>query len=215
VLSAVHATQAHFGSIQVLVNNAGYGQLGTVEETSDHEARRNFEVNVFGTLNVLRAALPGLRGQHAGHVFNVSSLGGFVGGFPGWGIYCATKFAIAGLSEALHAELSPLGVQVTLVYPGYFRTSFLAEGSLSKPKNPIPAYETARASQQQHEQSINGNQAGDPQKLAQVLIGVYERGNAPLHLFLGSDAVAMAEAKQARVAQAIAEQRAISISTDF
>lgn len=215
VLRAVQAAKTHFGSVHVLVNNAGYGQFGTVEETSDQEARRNFEVNVFGTLNVLRAALPILREQRAGHVFNVSSIGGYVGDFSGWGIYCATKFAVSGLTEALHADLLPLGVQVTLVYPGYFRTNFLSEGSWAKPKNPIPDYQAARASEQQHGHSINGNQAGDPQKLAEVLIGVYERGNAPLHLFLGSDAVAMAEAKQARVAQAIAEQRAISVSTDF
>jgi len=216
VARAIRATHEHFGSLQVVVNNAGYGQFGTVEETSDEEARRNFDVNVFGVLNVLRAALPLLREQGAGHVFNVSSIGGYVGAFSGWGIYCATKFALSGLTEALHADLSPFGVKVTLVYPGYFRTSFLNASSMVQPKHPIAAYEAARASQQQHEQAINGNQPGDPERLSQVLIDVYERGGeAPLHLFLGSDAVSLAEAKQAQVQRAIAEQRPISVSTDF
>ncbi|HKO50077.1 MAG TPA: SDR family NAD(P)-dependent oxidoreductase [Polyangiaceae bacterium] len=214
-LRSIQATQAHFGSLQVVVNNAGYGQFGTVEETSDEEARRNFDVNVFGTLNVLRAALPVLREQRSGHVFNVSSIAGYVGGFSGWGIYCATKFALSGLTEALHADLLPLGVKVTLVYPGYFRTSFLSEASLMEPKKPIAAYEAARASRKQHGQVIDGNQPGDPQKLADALIDVYERDNPPLHLFLGADAVSLAEAKQARIEQAIAEQRTISVATDF
>jgi NAD(P)-dependent dehydrogenase (short-subunit alcohol dehydrogenase family) len=215
VLRSIQATQEHFGSLQVVVNNAGYGQLGTVEEASDEEARRNFDVNVFGVLNVLRAALPVLREQRAGHVFNVSSIAGYVGSFSGWGIYCATKFALSGLTEALHADLSPLGIQVTLAYPGYFRTSFLSETSLLMPEKPIAAYEAARASHQQHTQVIDGNQAGDPQKLAAVLIDVYERGDAPLHLFLGSDAITFAEAKLAQVERAIAEHRALSVSTDY
>jgi hypothetical protein len=107
-------------------------------------------------------------------------------------------------------------MQVTLVYPGYFRTSFLSASSMVQPKHPIAAYEAARASQQQHGQAINGNQPGDPEKLSRVLIEVYERGGvAPLHLFVGSDAVSLAEAKQAQVQRAIVEQRAISVSTDF
>jgi len=216
VARAVRATQAHFGSLQVVVNNAGYGQFGTVEETSDEEARRNFDVNVFGALNVLRAALPLLREQRAGHVFNVSSIGGYVGAFSGWGIYCATKFALSGVTEALHADLSPFGVKVTLVYPGYFRTNFLEADSMVQPKHPIAAYEAARASQQQHRQAINGNQPGDPEKLARVLIEIYERGGeVPLHLFLGSDAVSLAESKLTQVQSAIIAQRAISVSTDY
>ena len=215
VQQAVRATQEHFGGLHVIVNNAGYGQFGTVEEVSDDEARRNFDVNVFGTLNVLRAALPILREQRAGHVFNLSSIGGYVGGFSGWGIYCATKFAVSGLTEALHADLAPLGVQVTLVYPGYFRTSFLTADSMVQPKRPIAAYEAARASGLQHGQTINGNQPGDPEKLANVLIDVHEGGEAPLHLFLGSDSIALAEAKQTQVTSAIAAHRALGVSTDY
>jgi len=212
---AVQAVRAHFGSLDVVVNNAGYGQFGTVEEVSDAEARRNFDVNVFALLNVLRATLPHLREQRSGHVFNIGSIGGMVGGFPGWGIYCATKFAVSGLTEALHADLKPFGVKTTLVYPGYFRTSFLDQGSMVRPAHPIAAYTEARASEQQHTATINGQQPGDPEKAAVALIQAYEAKHAPLHLFLGSDAVAMAVAKQAQVADELAQYKALSVSTDF
>jgi len=215
VAAAVRATLAHFGQLDVVVNNAGYGQIGTIEEATASEVRANFEVNVFGVCNVLRATLPQLREQRAGHVFNISSVGGYEGGFSGFGIYCATKFALSGLTEALSADMAPFGVKVTLVYPGYFRTNFLDRDSIARPTRPIAAYETARASERQHLEVINGNQAGDPQKLASALITAYELETPPLHLFLGSDAVAMAEAKQARVQQAIALHRSLSESTDY
>lgn len=211
----VRAVEEHFGALDVLVNNAGYGQFGAVEEVTDAEARRNFDVNVFGLLNVLRAALPGMRKQESGHVFNISSVGGYVGGFSGWGVYCSTKFAVAGLTESLHADLAPLGVKVTLVYPGYFRTKFLDAGSMGRPSRPIAAYAGARASEAMHTESINGNQVGDPEKAANALIEVYEAKDAPLHLFLGSDAVGRAEAKQGEVQSAIAEWRRVSVSTDY
>lgn len=104
VKSALDKTVGHFGNIDVIVNNAGYGQLGTLEELSDAEARANFDVNVFGTLNVIRNAMPYLRGQKSGNIFNISSVGGYYGGFPGWGVYCSTKFAVAGFTEALAEE---------------------------------------------------------------------------------------------------------------
>lgn len=215
VQAAVKATIERFGRIDVVVNNAGYGQLGTVEELSDAEARMNFDVNVFGSLNVLRAVLPGMREQRRGHVINIGSVGGFVGGFPGWGIYCATKFAIAGMSEALQAELQEHNVKVTAVYPGYFRTDFLSRGSLGLPARPIAAYTQAHAVREQHLKEINGNQAGDPKKLAQALVDVAQQSDPPLHLFLGKDAYAMAEQKLATMRQALDTTRAISVSTDL
>lgn len=215
VAKAVTATLGHFGTLDVVVNNAGYGQFGAVEEVSDAEARRNYDVNVFGTLNVLRAALPHLREQRSGHVFNISSIGGLVGGFSGWGVYCSTKFAVAGLTEALHADLEPFGVKVTLVYPGYFRTDFLTSGSLSRPARRIDAYASARASEAAHTDEINGAQPGDPKKAADALIDVYERPAAPLHLLLGSDAVKMADAKVERLQAEIAALRPVSVATDF
>ena len=150
VAEAVRATVERFGRIDVVVNNAGYGQLGSLEELTDAEARANFDVNVFGTLNVLRQVMPQLRAQRGGHIINLSSIGGVVGGFPGWGVYCATKFAVEGLSEALAAEAAPFGVRVTIVEPGYFRTDFLSSGSLRVAERPMDEYALVRESETQH-----------------------------------------------------------------
>src|SRR5690606_6415637 len=139
----VEKSMAHFGKIDVVVNNAGYGQIGTLEELSDEEARENFDVNVFGSLNVIRNVMPYLRKQKSGTIFNISSVGGLFGGFSGFGIYCATKFAVAGFTEALAEEVKAFGVSATVVYPGYFRTDFLANGSVKTPALPIQEYEAA------------------------------------------------------------------------
>jgi NAD(P)-dependent dehydrogenase (short-subunit alcohol dehydrogenase family) len=215
VAAAIQVTLEKFGEIDAVVNNAGYGQTGTAEETSDAEVRRNYEVNVFGVFHVLRHALPALRARRRGHVFNISSVGGFVGNFAGWGVYCSTKFALAGLTESLHADLAPFGIATTLVYPGYFRTNFLAQDSIAHPARPIAAYEAARASQRQHVEHINGQQPGDPAKAVDVLLDVYERGDAPLHLFLGSDGYQMAQHKLREVSQALTDNAAITKSTDY
>jgi len=118
-----------FGRIDVLVNNAGYGLLGGIEESSKEEVQDNFDVNVFGLLSVTRAVLPFMRKANSGHIFNISSVFGLIAG-AGWGIYCATKFAVEGLSEALAQEVQPFGIQVTIIEPGYFRTNFLNAGSV-------------------------------------------------------------------------------------
>ncbi len=188
VQQAIDATIARFGRIDVVVNNAGYGHFGTLEELSDEESRQNFDINVFGSLNVIRKVMPHFRAQGSGHIFNISSIGGYTANFAGWGIYCATKFAVAGFTEALAEESKAFGIRATVVYPGYFRTEFLSGDSMIVPQNPIAAYETARASQALHQQEINGNQAGDPDKAAAVLIEVAEAAEAPVHLFLGQDA---------------------------
>lgn len=215
VRQAVEQTIAHFGGLDVVVNNAGYGQFGAVEEVTDAEARANFDVNVFGVLNVLRAALPQLRKQRSGHVFNISSIAGLTGAFSGFGIYCATKFAVAGLTEGLHADLANLGVNVTAVYPGYFRTEFLAAGSPAAPSQPIADYQAARDSVQQHLNGIHGTQLGDPDKLADSLIEVAALEQPPLHLVLGSDALGLAEKKVEEMRETLEANRARSISTDF
>ncbi|WET51572.1 SDR family oxidoreductase [Chryseobacterium indologenes] len=121
IQSVISTTVKHFGQIDVIVNNAGYGQIGTLEELTDEEARENYAVNVFGTLNVIRNALPYLREQRSGNIFNISSIGGYSANFPGWGIYCSTKFAVAGFTEALAEEVKDFGIHATVVYPGYFR----------------------------------------------------------------------------------------------
>lgn len=215
VTKAINETIAKFGRLDVVVNNAGYGLLGSVEELSDAEARQNFEVNVFGSLNVIRQALPHLRAQKSGHIFNISSIGGVVGNFPGFGIYCATKFAVNGFTEALAVEAKPFGINTTIVMPGYFRTNFLDSGSLVTPKNPIDAYESARQSQNAHQNDINGNQAGDPVKGVAAIIKTADAPEPPLYLFLGSDAVSMANSKIATLGKEIEAWRSVSISTDF
>lgn len=186
VQSAVSKTMEHFGQLDVVVNNAGYGQIGTLEELTDREARANFDVNVFGTLNVIRNTVPYLREQKSGHIFNISSIGGYAGNFPGWGIYCSTKFAVAGLTEALAEEIKEFGVHATVVYPGYFRTDFLSKDSVKTPENPIQVYETARNSEQAHLNEINGNQPNDPEKGAAAIIALSEEQHPPVHFLLGS-----------------------------
>ncbi|WP_300686321.1 SDR family NAD(P)-dependent oxidoreductase [Chryseobacterium sp.] len=185
VKSSIAKTVEHFGQLNVVVNNAGYGQIGTLEELTDEEARENYAVNVFGTLNVIRNAMPYLREQGSGNIFNISSVGGYSANFPGWGIYCSTKFAVAGFTEALAEEAKEFGVHATVVYPGYFRTDFLTKDSVRTPSNPIQAYEAARTSEQAHLNDINGNQPNDPGKAAEVLIQISKEKNPPVHLLLG------------------------------
>ena len=215
VKNAIEATVSHFKTIDVLVNNAGYGLLGALEELTDAESRKNYEVNVFGLLNVIRNTMPYMRANRSGHIFNISSVGGYYGEFPGWGIYCSTKFAVAGLTESLAAEVKEFGVKVTLVYPGYFRTDFLKDSSLLLPQNPIAAYKEVRASEDSHKGSINENQPGDPEKLAEALIKMSHEENPALHLFLGQDAYDMANQKIASVQSQLEQWKAVSVSTGF
>ena len=204
-----------FGTLDVVVNNAGYGQLGTIEELSDEEARENFDVNVFGVLNVIRNVMPIFRKNKSGAFFNIASIAGFLGTFPGWGIYNATKFAVAGLTEALSAETKSLGVTATIVYPGYFKTNFLLQGSLRKATHPIAAYKEARDLEDIHDQQIIGNQPGDPDRAAAVFIKVAENKERPLHLFLGSDAFGMANSKMEFVQNELKANERLTMSTDF
>ena len=215
VQNAIEKTLNHFKTIDVVVNNAGYGQLGTLEELTDKEARTNFEVNVFGMLNVIRNIMPHFRTAKSGHFFNISSIGGYYGGFAGWGIYCATKFAVAGLTESLAAETKAFGVKVTLVYPGYFRTDFLSKESIAVPANTIAAYEDARQSQALHQNQIDGNQPGDPEKAASAFIQMSNEEKPALHLFLGQDAYDLANQKIELVKVDLEQWKEISISTSF
>lgn len=215
VKNAIELAVSHFKTIDVLVNNAGYGLLGTLEELTDAESRKNYEVNVFGLLNVIRNTMPYMRAARSGHIFNISSVGGYYGEFPGWGIYCSTKFAVAGLTESLSAEIKPFGVHATIVYPGYFRTDFLKDSSLLLPENPIAEYKNVRESESAHKDDINGNQPGDPVKLAEALIKVCQDQNPPLHLFLGEDAYNMANQKIASVQGELEQWKSVSVSTGF
>jgi len=215
VEAAVSQTISKFGQLDVVVNNAGYGMIGALEELSDRESRENFDVNVFGSLNVIRKTLPQMRKQQSGHIFNISSIGGFSGNFPGFGIYCATKFAVTGFTESLAAEVKSLGIKATVVEPGYFRTEFLSSGSLAVPSNPIDAYKEVRDTQIAHQQDINNQQPGDPAKGCDVIIAAAESENAPLHLFLGPDAYAVAGAKIADVQKDMEDWKALATATNF
>ena len=215
VKAAITKVVDNFGQVDVVVNNAGYGQLGTVEELSDEEARTNFDVNVFGVLNVMRSALPTLRAQKSGHIINVSSIVGFLGTFPGWGIYNATKFAVAGLTEAFSAEAESLGIKATIVYPGYFRTNFLEDSSLNLPKNPIIEYTVARELEDAHVNKIRGTQVGSPEKAADAFITLAALENPPLHYFMGSDSYSMALGKVESLQKTLADNEALSKSTDY
>lgn len=215
IQEAIEKTISTFGKIDVVVNNAGYGMLGGLEEATDQEARDNFEVNVFGALNVIRKALPYLRGQQSGHIINISSIGGLVGGFPGFGIYCATKFAVNGFSEALDAEVKPFGIKVTIVEPGYFRTNFLSQGSLVTPKNPIAEYQSIRDSQNLHQNQMDQQQAGDPEKAAAAMIKIVSDPNPPLNLFLGADAYQLANQKITSLQNDLETWKELTTSTGF
>ncbi|MDN5212987.1 SDR family oxidoreductase [Fulvivirgaceae bacterium BMA12] len=215
VKGIIAKTINHFGTIDVVVNNAGFGQIGTLEELSDKEVKNSFDVNVFGSLNVIRHATPFLRKQASGHIFNISSIGGYVGNFPGFGLYCATKFAVAGFTEALAEEMNGFGVKVTLVYPGYFRTNFLSKGSVKTPINPITAYESAREAEQAHLNQIDGSQPNDPEKAAEVLIQVSEQEAPLVHLFLGKDAYHYAGAKIERIRSEMSGNEQLGTSTEL
>ncbi|MCS3418764.1 NAD(P)-dependent dehydrogenase (short-subunit alcohol dehydrogenase family) [Pseudomonas sp. BIGb0450] len=208
------AAVEHFGRIDVLVNNAGFGVLGAVEEASADEVRRLYETNVFGLLNVTRGVLPFMRQARRGHVINISSVGGFRSG-AGFGAYCSTKFAVEGLSEALHAELAPLGVKVTVVEPGYFRTDFLDSNSLVESPRVIDDYAATSGEVRKLAKVYNQQQPGNPELLAVAMIKLVEAPNPPMRLALGTDTLQAIEAKLAYVKEEIDAWRELSASTDF
>jgi len=213
VRSGVDATVARFGRIDVVVNNAGRGLIAAVEEATDAAARAIFDINVFGVLNTLRAVLPTLRGQRSGYVINIGSIGGFTG-YPGWGFYNATKFALEGLSEALHAELAPLGINVSIVEPGGFRTDFLDSSSLHVEPAAIADYAASAGETRGVPAAFNHAQRGDPAKLAAAIVDLPETEEPPLRLQLGPDAVEGVEAKLKSVQRELDRWRAVALSTD-
>jgi NAD(P)-dependent dehydrogenase (short-subunit alcohol dehydrogenase family) len=213
IAAAVDAAVARFGRIDVLVNNAGYGHLGLFEETSDADARAQFETNVFGLMHVTRAVLPVMRAQRYGRVLNLSSVAGF-SGFAMAGLYCASKFAVEGFSLALAQEVLGFGIHVTLVAPGFVRTDFLDPSSYRMPGPSIPDYAEMGAALRGAYLPMNHLQPGDPVRLAQALVQLAASGNPPLRWAAGSDAVAMADTRLEQVRVETDAHRALSSSID-
>ena len=189
VKNAVEAGIAKFGRLDVVVNNAGFGIVGAIEEATDKEARRQFDTNVFGVLNVVRAVLPHLRSQRSGHIINFSSLFGY-GALQGWALYGSTKFAVEGLSEGLALELAPFNIKVTALAPGLFRTQFLNSGSLAFTASSIADYDSTMVGHMRKApDELHGNQPGDPAKLAKVVVELAAVKNPPVHLPVGQDSL--------------------------
>jgi NAD(P)-dependent dehydrogenase (short-subunit alcohol dehydrogenase family) len=213
VKAAVAEGLLRFGKIDVVINNAGYGIVTAIEEATDAEVKAQYDTNVFGLLNVLRAALPHLRAQRSGHIINVSSLFGF-GAIPGWALYGSTKFAVEGISKGLAVELEPLNIKVTVVEPGLFSTEFLSAESYSASKNIIADYATTVGPMRAGADQLHGNQPGDPKKLAQVVVDIAHNENSPLHLPIGKDAVGMYKANAEKTSKEIDQWIEVSTSTD-
>jgi NAD(P)-dependent dehydrogenase (short-subunit alcohol dehydrogenase family) len=203
-----------FGRIDILLNNAGYGLLGAVEEASAEEVQRLYATNVFGVLAVTRAVLPHMRRQHSGHVINISSIGGYRA-YPGWGVYGSTKFAIEGITEALAGEVAPLGIHATVVEPGFFRTDFLDDSSLVHTRQQLADYDSSVGNTRNAAGDLNHQQLGDPVKFAKAMMVLADAANPPVRLPLGSDTVKRIEAKNAEVASELAAWKDLALSTDW
>jgi NAD(P)-dependent dehydrogenase (short-subunit alcohol dehydrogenase family) len=212
--AAVTAAVHRFGTIDVLVNNAGYGHLGFFEETTDADVQAQYATNVFGLFNVTRAVLPALRAARRGHVFNLSSSAGFRGVASG-ALYCSSKFAVEGFSECLALELAPLGVRVTIVEPGPFRTDFLTPESLRFAANEVADYDGHRETVRDSFVQRNGNQEGDPARLAQALLVLAEEASPPLRFTAGAPATLAMEAKLASMRAELDRWRELGVGTDL
>ena len=204
---------AAFGRVDVLVNNAGYGIAGGIEEATEAEFLPVFETNVLGLIRVTRAFLPHLRKQRSGHILNLSSIAGLIGG-AGWGYYNTSKFAVEGFSEALAGEMAPLGVKVTIVEPGPFRTDFLGR-SAALIERVIPDYAESVGKTREYYYGMPGKQPGDPLKAVRAMMDVVESANPPLHLLLGALAYNRFKAKLDKVREEMTQYESVSLGADF
>lgn len=211
--AAVARADAHFGRVDVLVNNAGYGYLAAIEEGDEKEVRAMFETNFFGLVALTRQVLPGMRRRRRGHIVNISSVGGLVGN-PASGYYNATKFAVEGLSEALAKEVEPFGIRVTAIEPGPFRTDWSGR-SLKVPANPMPEYAATAGARRAEIMGNYGKQPGDPVRAADAIIQAVESPVPPLNLVLGKNGLDRVRAKLRKLLATIDEWEGVTIGADY
>ncbi|WP_024560812.1 oxidoreductase [Franconibacter pulveris 601] len=209
---AVAEISSDFGPVDVLVNNAGYGYEGILEESPLAEMRRQFDVNVFGAVAMIKAVLPGMRERRSGHIINITSMGGFIT-MPGIAYYCGSKFALEGISETLSKELAPFNIQVTAVAPGSFRTDW-AGRSMVRSTRSIPDYDALFDPIRQARKENSGKQPGDPVKAARAMLALIESQSPPTHLLLGSDALELVRQKLAALGKEIDQWEKLTRSTD-
>ncbi|MDN5283822.1 MAG: family oxidoreductase [Mucilaginibacter sp.] len=206
-------TLATFGRIDVVVNNAGYGMAGTIEEIAEQDIRNIFNVNVLATIDVVKSVLPVMRSQRSGYIINIGSVAGFVGA-PGWSVYSATKAAVTAFSEVIALDVKEFGIKVTVAEPSGFRTGFLTKGSLALISSKIEGYEAVKNAQGRY-LSANGQQPGDPDRAAEIFIELAESPEPPMHLFLGNDAYNRASQKLAAMSTELEQWKLITIGADF
>ncbi|UIJ70371.1 oxidoreductase [Aurantimonas sp. HBX-1] len=213
VPAAVAEAERMAGPVEVLVNNAGYGQEGALEESSMDDLQRQFAANVFGPVAMMKAVLPGMRERRRGHIVNVTSMGGFIT-LPGITFYCGSKFALEGISEALGKEVAGFGIRVTALAPGQFRTEW-AGRSMDRAARSIPDYDAVIDPIRAARQAKSGSQPGDPARAAQALLALIDAPEPPVRLFLGDDALLLVEQKLESMKAEMAAWDALSRSTSF
>lgn len=210
--TVIAAAEEQHGPVDVLVNNAGYGHEGICEESPLAEMRRQFDVNVFGAVAVTKAFLPYFRRRRAGHILNITSMGGYIT-MPGIAYYCGSKFALEGISDTLSKELAPFNISVTAVAPGSFRTDWAGRSMQRTPRS-ISDYDASFDPVRKAREEKSGHQLGDPQKAARAMLTIIASPNPPAHLLLGSDALALVRDNLHRTAESIEQWEALSRSTD-
>jgi len=204
---------AAWGEVDVVVNNAGYGLNGAIEEATEDEFEPMFQTNIYGLIRTTRAFLPHLRERRRGHIFNFSSIGGLIG-MPGWGFYNTTKFAVEGFSEALAGEMRPLGVHVTIIEPGPFRTDFLGRSGKLAQKE-LPEYVETAGKAREYLKTQSGKQPGDPQRAVEAIIAVADAPEPPLHLLLGRPALTRYRDALAQKQSEMAKWESVTLGADF
>ncbi|RCK53593.1 short-chain dehydrogenase [Thalassospira profundimaris] len=210
---AIDAAQSNIGPIDVLVNNAGYGHEGILEESPLEELIAQFNANVFGAVAMIKAILPAMRQRRSGHIINITSMGGFIT-MPGISYYCGSKFALEGISETLASEVAPFGIHVTAIAPGSFRTDW-AGRSMVRTRRSITDYDSLFDPIRDARNQKNGHQAGNPAKAAQALLHIIGLPNPPVHLLLGEDALDLVRTKMARLDDELSQWEDITRSTAF